>query len=151
MAGAVKNMWTTQGTGVFVNLEGLGKTEAEVVTKIADITSVSAITGNRDVKKKGTVDGVEYSAPGKRTYEDPEIKFLLNDKTAAIYDSLVACSEDVAKSEISVKVQWPWGLIQTFGAIVLNVGTPEATEDPNVVEVSVKLSVSGNVARTKAK
>lgn len=29
-----------------------GKTEAEVVTKIADITSVSAITGNRDVKKR---------------------------------------------------------------------------------------------------
>lgn len=149
MAGEkIKNMWTTQGAGVWVNMDGQGKTAAEISTKVEDLTSMSPITGKRDVKKKGTVDGTEYSAPGKRTYDDPEFKFILNDKTKALYESLRASDNDVNKCEISVKVTYPWGETFVFGAIVLGVDTPEAGEDHNVVEVGVKLSISGVVTRT---
>ncbi len=151
MAGAVKNMWTTQGSGVWVNMDGQGKVAAEITTAVLDLTSMSPITGKRDVKKKGTVEGVEYSAPGKRTYDDPEFKFLLNDRTKALYAAVTAAADDVTKSEISVKVTYPWGETFTFGAIVLGVDTPEAGEDHNIVEVGVKLSISGVVTRAATK
>ncbi|MDD9223477.1 phage tail tube protein [Aeromonas hydrophila] len=147
MAGKVKNVWTTQGAGVWVNMDGQGKKDTEIVTAVADLTSMSPITGKRDVKKKGTVQGDEYSAPGKRTYDDPEFKFILNDKTTALYAAMRTAGDDVAKCEISVKVTYPWGETFVFDAIVLGVDTPEATEDHNIVEVSVKLSISGVVTR----
>ena len=36
MAGKVKNVWTTQGAGVWVNMDGQGKKDTEIVTAVAD-------------------------------------------------------------------------------------------------------------------
>ena len=79
-----------------------------------------------------------------------KVRTFLNNRTKALSESVRAAADNVAKSEISVEVTYPWSKNFVFSAIVLDVDTPEAGEDHNVVEVGVKLSISGTVTRNPA-
>lgn len=144
---AVKNIWTTEGSGVWLNLEGQGKGEAEITTEIPDVTHVSALSSTREVKKKATVAGKEYSAGGKQSYADPEVKFLLNDRTMAMYGQLWAALDDASKLDVSIKIVYPWGETVFGNAVLVEMSRPEATESHEIVEITAKFAISGKLNR----
>ncbi|CAJ1807979.1 hypothetical protein [Aeromonas veronii] len=144
---AVKNIWTTEGSGVWINLEGHGKTDAEITAQIPDVTHVSPLGTGREVKKKGTVSGAEYSAGGKQTYTDPEVKFLLNDKTMATYNQLLDAIDDATKLDMSLKVTYPWGETVYGDVVLVDMARPEATESHEIVEITAKFAISGRLKR----
>lgn len=151
MANAVSfKVQTTEDTQVFVNFDQ-GKTAAEIVTEILDVTEVGAIEQSREVKKKGTVGGDEYSIGGKLTNSDIEVKFLLNSDTAAIYNTFNTNMQDPKKNIVSLKVLYPWGETVVGNYALAKVGRPSATENHDIVEVTISLSPSGKIAITTTK
>lgn len=141
---------TTEDTQVFVNFEQ-GKALAEIVTEIVDVTEVGAIEQSRDMKKKGTVAGDEYAIGGKLTNSDLDVKFLLNSDTNAIYNSFNAAIQDPKKSIVSLKVLYPWGETFCGNYAIAKVGRPAATENQDIVEVTVNFSPSGKITSTPTK
>ncbi|MGY3860230.1 hypothetical protein ACW5WN_01295 [Aeromonas lacus] len=147
----VKNIWTTEGSGVWINLEGQGKTDAEITAQIPDVTHVSALSSTREVKKKGTVSGAEYSAGGKQTYADPEVKFLLNDRTMATYTQLWDALDDATKLAVSIKITYPWGETVYGDAVLVEMSRPEAADTHEIVEITAKFAISGRLKRVVKK
>ncbi|WP_337076748.1 hypothetical protein [Aeromonas dhakensis] len=141
---------TTEDTQVFINFEQ-GKAAAEIVTEILDVTEVGAVEQSREIKKKGTVAGDEYSIGGKLTNSDIEVKFLLNSDTKVIWDTFVANFNDPKKNIISLKVLYPWGETVVGNYAISKVGRPVATENHDIVDVSIGLSPSGKIAITPTK
>lgn len=141
---------TTEDTQVFVNFDQ-GKALAEIVTEIVDVTEVGAFEQSREIKKKGTVSGEEYSIGGKLTNSDIEVKFLLNSDTAAIYNSFNSAIQDPKKSTVSLKILYPWGETVVGNYAISKVGRPAASENHDIVEVAISLSPSGKIAVTPTK
>ncbi|WOX54439.1 hypothetical protein R2E40_10095 [Aeromonas sp. CD] len=141
---------TTEDTQVFVNFDQ-GKTAAEIVTEIVDVSEVGAIEQSREIKKKGTVGGDEYSIGGKLTNSDIEVKFLLNSDTKVIWDTFVANINDPKKNIVSLKVLYPWGETVVGNYAIAKVGRPAATDNPEIVDVTISLSPSGKIAITTTK
>ncbi|MCS3766171.1 hypothetical protein HNP12_000210 [Aeromonas hydrophila] len=141
---------TTEDTQVFVNFEQ-GKALAEITQEIIDVTTVGAFEQSREIKKKGTVAGDEYSIGGKLTNSDVEVQFLLNSDTSAVYNSFSAAIQDPKKNIVSVKILYPWGETVVGNYAVAKVGRPAADENHDIVVVSISLSPSGKLAVTPTK
>lgn len=147
-----KNIVTTEGDTAYFNFDSIGKTDAEITELLPDTTEVPGFSVNVEVKSKGTTNGDEYSAPGKRTYEDREVKFLLNDRTRAIYAKFYACTQDKNKATISAKFVYAgYGDMSYGDYVVSSISLPNSTDAADVVEISVKLKPSGPIKFVIAK
>ncbi|MDM5119978.1 hypothetical protein [Aeromonas hydrophila] len=141
---------TTENTQVFVNFEQ-GKALAEITQEIVDVTEVGAVEQSREIKKKGTVAGNEYSVAGKLTNSDIDVKFLLNSDTSALYSTFRSAINDPKKAAVSLKILYPWGETVVGNYAIAKVSMPAATDNPEIVEVTVSLSPSGKIAVTPTK
>ncbi|MBS4707315.1 hypothetical protein J4G57_05330 [Aeromonas caviae] len=139
---------TTEDTQVFINFEQ-GKAATEIVTEILDVTEVTFPEASRELKKKGTVAGNEYTAPGKLTNSDIDVKFLLNSDTTTIYNSFRAGIKDVKKGIVSLRLLAPWGETFVGNYAIAKVSVPAATENHEIVEVTISLSPSGEISQTQ--
>ncbi|CAJ1839800.1 hypothetical protein HLBENOHH_02070 [Aeromonas dhakensis] len=147
-----RNIVTTEGDAAYFNFDGIGKTDAEITELLPDTTEVPGFGVNLEVKSKGTTNGDEYSAPGKRSYEDREVKFLMNDKTRAMYGKFLAATQDKNKATISAKFVYAgYGDMQYGDFVVSAVNTPNSTDATDVIEVTVKLKPSGQPKFTLGK
>lgn len=142
-----RNLWTTEGAGVFINFDGHNKDAKDILMEIMDVVSVSAIEKTREAKKKGTVKGEEYAVAGKLTNSDMEIKFLLRESNKGVYENLHIAINDVAESEVMLKVQYPWGETFYGNYIAIGLTQPEANENSEIVEITAKFTPSGNLKR----
>jgi hypothetical protein len=141
---------TTEDTQVFVNFEQ-GKALAEITQEIIDVTEVGAFEQSREIKKKGTIAGDEYSIGGKMTNSDIEVKFLLNSDTRVVFDGLDAAFQDPKKGIISLKILYPWGETVVGNYAIAKVARPAANENHEIVEAVISLSPSGKISITKTK
>jgi hypothetical protein len=147
-----KNIVTTEGDTAYFNFDGIGKTDAEITELLPDTTAVPGFTVEVGVQTKGTTAGIEYSAPGKRTYGDREIKFLLNDRTRAMYAKFYAATQDKIKATISAKFVYAgYGDMSYGDYVVSGITLPDSTDALDVVEITVKLKPSGDIKFVMAK
>lgn len=147
-----RDIVTTEGDAAYFNFDGIGKTDAEITELLPDTSEVPGFAVALNVTSKGTTAGVEYSAPGKRSYEDREVKFLLNDRTRAMYGKFLAATQDKNKATISAKFVYAgYGDVQYGDFVVAGITLPNSTDAADAIEVTVKLKPSGQPKFTLGK
>ncbi|PKQ78088.1 hypothetical protein [Aeromonas sobria] len=133
-----KTTFTAENTAVFVNFTGPNIAAATVTNEILDVTEFGGMVFTRDVKTVTTIKGVERSASGRRANGEIEMTFLLNTANQANIVSFQAAMDDVTKSEVTMKVTYPWGDTWLGNYIVTKFEKPSANEEISVVKVSLK-------------
>lgn len=133
-----KTTFTAENTAVFINFTGPNIAAATVTNEIIDVIELSQMTFTRDVKSVTTLKGVERSAAGRRSNSELELSFLLNTANQPNMVSFQTAMDDVSKSEVTVKINYPWGDSYLGNYIITKVERPVGNEELAVVKVTLK-------------